>query len=413
LTFLQGVSTNTSNWLFFRRLTVKVHEYQAKEILTRYGVAVPRGKVAFSAEQAYAIAKELGGTVVVKAQIHAGGRGKGTFTDGFKGGVKLAPTADEAAEFAKKMLGNTLVTHQTGPEGKEVQKVYVTEASSIAKEYYLGIVLDRAKQSNVIMFSTEGGVEIEKVAAETPEKILKVWVDPLLGIQPFHARQVAFGLGFKGQAFKECVKLVMALYKAHEETDATLTEINPLILSDDGHVLALDAKMNFDDSAMHRHPDVLEMRDLSEEDPLETEASKFDLNYIRLDGNIGCMVNGAGLAMATMDVIKLEGGEPANFLDVGGGATTERVKHAFEILLSDKHVKAVLINIFGGIVRCDVIAEGVIAAAKEIGVSLPVVVRLQGTNVDKGKAMLRDSGLEFSVASNLKEAAQMAVASVK
>jgi succinyl-CoA synthetase beta subunit len=392
---------------------VKVHEYQAKEVLMRYGVAVPRGKVAFSAEQAYAIAKELGGTVVVKAQIHAGGRGKGTFTDGFKGGVKLAQTADDAAEFAKRMLGNTLVTHQTGPSGKQVQKVYVTEASSIAKEYYLGIVLDRAKQSNVIMSSTEGGVEIEKVAAETPEKILKVWIDPLVGIQPFHARQVAFGLGFAGDAFKECVKLVTKLYQAHEETDSTLTEINPLILTQDGHVLALDAKMNFDDNALYRHPGIMEMRDLTEEDPLETEASKFDLNYIKLDGHIGCMVNGAGLAMATMDVIKLEGGEPANFLDVGGGATTERVKNAFRILLSDKNVKAVLINIFGGIVRCDVIAEGVIAAAKEIGVSLPVVVRLQGTNVDKGKEMLKASGLKFSVADNLQQAAKMAVAAIR
>ena len=392
---------------------MKVHEYQAKEILQRYKVAVPRGKVAFSSEQAYAIAKELGGTTVVKAQIHAGGRGKGTFTDGFKGGVKLAQTADDAAEFAKRMLGNTLVTHQTGPAGKEVQKVYVTEASSIAKEYYLGIVLDRARQMNVIMYSTEGGVEIEKVAAETPEKILKTWVDPLGGIQPFQAREVAFGLGFTGDAFKECVKLVTALYKAHEETDSTLTEINPLIITEEGHVVALDAKMNFDDNAIYRHPDLVEMRDMSEEDPLETEASKFDLNYIRLDGSIGCMVNGAGLAMATMDVIKLEGGEPANFLDVGGGATTERVKNAFRILLSDKNVKAVLINIFGGIVRCDVIAEGVIAAAKEIGVSLPVVVRLQGTNVDKGKEMLKASGLKFSVADNLKQAAQMAVASCK
>jgi succinyl-CoA synthetase beta subunit len=311
------------------------------------------------------------------------------------------------------MLGNVLVTHQTGPSGREVQKVYITEASSIAKEYYLGIVLDRARQMNVIMASTEGGVEIEKVAAETPEKIQKVWVDPLLGIQPFHARQVAFGLGFTGDAYKECVKLVTALYKAHEDTDSTLTEINPLIITGDGHVLALDAKMSFDDNALYRHPDIVEMRDLSEEEPLEIEASKFDLNYIKLDGHIGCMVNGAGLAMATMDVIKLEGGEPANFLDVGGGATTERVKNAFRILLSDKNVKAVLINIFGGIVRCDVIAEGVIAAAKEIGVSLPVVVRLQGTNVDKGKQMLAASGLKFAVADNLKQAAQMAVASVK
>ncbi len=392
---------------------MKVHEYQAKEILQRYKVAVPKGRVAFSADEAKAIANELGGTVVVKSQIHAGGRGKGTFSDGFKGGVKLAKNADEAADLAAKMLGNVLVTHQTGPHGKQVQKVYVTECSSIAKEYYLGIVLDRAKQMNVIMSSTEGGVEIEKVAAETPEKILKTWVDPLVGIQPYHAREVAFGLGFTGDAFKECVKLVTALYKAHEDTDSTLTEINPLIITEDGHVVALDAKMAFDDNALFRHPDILEMRDVTEEDPLEVEASKFDLNYIKLDGSIGCMVNGAGLAMATMDVIKLEGGEPANFLDVGGGATTERVKNAFRILLSDKNVKAVLINIFGGIVRCDVIAEGVIAAAKEIGVSLPVVVRLQGTNVDKGKALLSESGLKFAVADNLKQAAQMAVASVK
>ncbi|MCI4398181.1 MAG: ADP-forming succinate--CoA ligase subunit beta [Acidobacteria bacterium] len=392
---------------------MKVHEYQAKEILERFGVCVPKGRVATTPDEAGSIAKELGGRIVVKAQIHAGGRGKGTFVDGFKGGVKLVNGPDEARETAAKMLGNVLVTHQTGPSGKQVQKVYVTEASSIAKEYYLGIVLDRAKGCNVIMSSTEGGVEIEKVAAETPEKILKTWVAPLSGLQAYQAREIAFGLGFKGDAFKECVKLVTALYRAHEETDATLTEINPLILTEDGHVVALDAKINFDDNAMYRHPELTPLRDFSEEDPLETEASKFDLNYIRLDGSIGCMVNGAGLAMATMDVIKLEGGEPANFLDVGGGATTERVKNAFRILLSDKNVKAVLINIFGGIVRCDVIAEGVIAAAKEIGVSLPVVVRLQGTNVDKGRQMLQASGLKFKVADNLKQAAAMAVASVE
>lgn len=397
----------------FRGLKVKVHEYQAKEILERFGVCVPKGRVATTPDEAGSIAKELGGRIVVKAQIHAGGRGKGTFVDGFKGGVKLVSGPDEARETAAKMLGNMLVTHQTGPSGKQVQKVYVTVASSIAKEYYLGIVLDRAKGCNVIMSSTEGGVEIEKVAAETPKKILKTWVDPLSGLQAYQAREIAFGLGFKGDAFKECVKLVTALYKAHEETDATLTEINPLILTEDGHVVALDAKINFDDNAMYRHPELTPLRDFSEEDPLETEASKFDLNYIRLDGSIGCMVNGAGLAMATMDVIKLEGGEPANFLDVGGGATTERVKNAFRILLSDKKVKAVLINIFGGIVRCDVIAEGVIAAAKEIGVSLPVVVRLQGTNVDKGRQMLQASGLKFKVADNLKQAAAMAVASVE
>jgi len=392
---------------------MKVHEYQAKEILARYDVAVPRGKVATTAEQARAVARELGGTVVVKSQIHAGGRGKGVFQSGFKGGVKLAKDPAEAADLAGKMLGQILVTHQTGPAGKEVQKVYITECSDIAKEYYLGIVLDRARGANVIMASTEGGVEIEKVAAETPEKILKVWVDPLAGLQPHQARRVAFGLGFSGEAFKQCVRLVTALYRAHEETDATLTEINPLILTPAGGVVALDAKMNFDDNALFRHPELLGLRDITEEDPLEVEASQFDLNYIKLDGSIGCMVNGAGLAMATMDVIKLEGGEPANFLDVGGGATTERTKNAFRILLSDKNVKAVLINIFGGIVRCDVIAEGVIAAAKEIGVSLPVVVRLQGTNVEKGRAMLKESGLAFSVAGNLQEAARMAVAAVK
>ena len=391
---------------------MKVHEYQAKRVLEKFQVPVPKGTVAFTAEEARAAASAIGGTVVVKAQIHAGGRGKGTFKDGFQGGVKLAKSPDEAEGYAKKMLGNVLVTHQTGPSGKEVQKVYITAASDIQKEYYLGIVLDRARGMNVIMTSTEGGVEIEKVAAETPEKILKTWVDPLLGIQPYHARQIAFGLGFKGEPFKEAVRLVTALYQAHEATDATLTEINPLILTGDDHVLALDAKMTFDDNALHRHPEIQEMRDLSEEDPLEIEAGKYDLNYIRLDGTIGCMVNGAGLAMATMDVIKLEGGEPANFLDVGGGATTERVKNAFRILLSDKKVKAVLINIFGGIVRCDVIAEGVVAAAKEIGVSVPVVVRLQGTNVEKGQEILKASGMKFSVADNLKDAAAMAVKAV-
>jgi len=392
---------------------LKVHEYQAKEVLGRHGVVVPKGKIALSAEQAYAAAKEIGGTVVVKAQIHAGGRGKGSFTSGFKGGVKLAQTADEAAEFAKKMLGNVLVTHQTGPAGKEVQKVYVTEASDIAKEYYLGIVLDRAKQMNVIMSSTEGGVEIEKVAAETPEKILKTWIDPLVGIQPFHARQIAFGLGFKGEAFKECVKLVTALYKAHEETDATLTEINPLILTRDGHVLALDAKMNFDDNALYRHPDIVEMRDLSEEDALEIEASKYDLNYIRLNGNIGAMVNGAGLAMATMDLIKMAGAEPANFLDVGGGASEEMITRGFEIILEDEKVEAILINIFGGILRCDVLARGVVSAARKTSIRVPLIVRLEGTNVEEGRKILQESGLEFLVAKDMGEAAALVTQQVR
>lgn len=388
---------------------MKVHEYQAKEVLSKFGVAVPKGKVAFTAEEAYSIAKEIGGTVVVKSQIHAGGRGKGTFTNGFQGGVKLAKNPDEAKEYASKMLGNILVTHQTGTEGKKVEKTYITEAGDIQKEYYLGIVMDRAKECNVIMASSEGGVEIEKVAAETPEKIFKVWIDPLLDVQKYQVRELGFALGFKGDTLKSFGDLVEKLYRAHKESDSTLTEINPLITTKDGKVIALDAKMNFDDNALFRHPDIAGLRDITEEDPLEVEASKFDLNYIRLDGTIGCMVNGAGLAMATMDVITLEGGKPANFLDVGGSATTERVKNAFRILLSDKNVKAVLINIFGGIVRCDVIAEGVIAAAKDIGLKLPVVIRLQGTNAEKGMELLKASGQNFTTASSLKEAAKEAV----
>jgi succinyl-CoA synthetase beta subunit len=388
---------------------VKVHEYQAKEVLAKFGVPVPAGKVAFSAEEAYLIAKEIGGTVVVKSQIHAGGRGKGTFISGFQGGVKLAKTPEEARDYAAKMVGNVLVTHQTGPEGKKVEKIYVTEASEIMKEYYLGIVLDRAKECNVIMASTEGGVEIEKVAAETPEKIIKVWIHPLTGIQKYQVRKLGFALGFQGETLKGFGDLMEKLYAAHEASDSTLTEINPLITTMDGKVLALDAKMNFDDNALFRHPEIAALRDITEEDPLEVEASKFDLNYITLDGTIGCMVNGAGLAMATMDVITLEGGKPANFLDVGGSATTERVKNAFRILLSDKNVKAVMVNIFGGIVRCDVIAEGVIAAAKDIGLKLPVVIRLQGTNAEKGMELLRSSGQNFTVASSLQEAARLAV----
>lgn len=388
---------------------MKVHEYQAKDILKRYGVLVPKGEVAFTEDEAYRIAKELGGPVVVKAQIHAGGRGKGVFKNGFKGGVKLAKTPEEAKEYASKMLNNILVTHQTGEEGKKVEKVYITECSEIEKEYYLGIVLDRSKECNVIMASTEGGVEIEKVAAETPEKIVKVWVHPLLGFQKYQAREIGFALKLEGEKFKSFCELLENLYTAYEETDATLAEINPLITTKDGKVLALDAKINFDDNALFRQKEVLGLRDLTEEDPLEVEALKYDLNYIRLDGTIGCMVNGAGLAMATMDVITLEGGKPANFLDVGGSATTERVKNAFRILLSDKNVKAVLINIFGGIVRCDVIAEGVILAAKEIDVKLPVVVRLQGTNAKEGMELFKNSGQNFLTANNLQEAARMAV----
>ncbi|HNQ77079.1 MAG TPA: ADP-forming succinate--CoA ligase subunit beta [Acidobacteriota bacterium] len=392
---------------------MKVHEYQAKEVLSKFGVPVPKGRVAFSADEAFSIAKEIGGTVVVKSQIHAGGRGKGKFTSGFQGGVKLAKTPEEAKELASKMVGNILVTHQTGPEGKKVEKLYITEASDIKKEYYLGIVLDRARECNVIMASTEGGVEIEKVAAETPEKIVKVWVDPMLGLQKFQVRELGFALGFEGDTMKSFGGLIEKLYAAHEASDSTLTEINPLITTPDGKVIALDAKMNFDDNALFRHPDIAALRDITEEDPLEVEASKFDLNYIKLDGTIGCMVNGAGLAMATMDVITLEGGVPANFLDVGGGATTERVKNAFRILLSDKNVKAVMINIFGGIVRCDIIAEGVIAAAKEIGIRLPVVVRLQGTNAEKGMEMLKSSGQNLLTASSLQEAAALAVKASK
>ena len=392
---------------------MKVHEYQAKEVLSKFGVPVPKGRVAFSADEAFSIAKEIGGTVVVKSQIHAGGRGKGKFTSGFQGGVKLAKTPEEAKELASKMVGNILVTHQTGPEGKKVEKLYITEASDIKKEYYLGIVLDRARECNVIMASTEGGVEIEKVAAETPEKIVKVWVDPMIGLQKFQVRELGFALGFEGETMKCFGGLMEKLYAAHEASDSTLTEINPLITTPDGKVIALDAKMNFDDNALFRHPDIAALRDITEEDPLEVEASKFDLNYIKLDGTIGCMVNGAGLAMATMDVITLEGGVPANFLDVGGGATTERVKNAFRILLSDKNVKAVMINIFGGIVRCDIIAEGVIAAAKEIGIKLPVVVRLQGTNAEKGMEMLKSSGQNLLTASSLQEAAKLAVKASK
>ncbi len=392
---------------------MKVHEYQAKEVLSKFGVPVPKGRVAFSTDEAFSIAKEIGGTVVVKSQIHAGGRGKGKFTSGFQGGVKLAKTPEEAKELASKMVGNILVTRQTGPEGKKVEKLYITEASDIKKEYYLGIVLDRARECNVIMASTEGGVEIEKVAAETPEKIVKVWVDPMIGLQKFQVRELGFALGFEGDTLKSFGGLIEKLYAAHEASDSTLTEINPLITTPDGKVIALDAKMNFDDNALFRHPDIAALRDITEEDPLEVEASKFDLNYIKLDGSIGCMVNGAGLAMATMDVITLEGGVPANFLDVGGGATTERVKNAFRILLSDKNVKAVMINIFGGIVRCDIIAEGVIAAAKEIGIKLPVVVRLQGTNAEKGMEMLKSSGQNFLTASSLQEAAKLAVKASK
>jgi len=382
---------------------MKIHEYQAKSIFARFGVPVPHGEVAQSANEAREVAKRLGGRVVVKAQIHAGGRGKG-------GGVKVAANADEAEQIAKAMLGMTLVTHQTGPAGRVVRRVLVEEAVEIQKEYYLSLVVDRAAARPVIMASTEGGMDIEEVAAKTPEKILKEWVDPAAGFQPFVARKIAFGLGLSGPLVSKLSALLTSLYKAFEGTDASLAEINPLLLTKGGDFLALDGKMTFDDNALFRHPDVKEMRDLNEEDPLEVEASKFSLNYIKLEGSVGCMVNGAGLAMATMDIIKLAGGAPANFLDVGGGASTQQVENAFRILLSDKSVKAVLINIFGGIMRCDVVAQGVVEAVKKIKVAVPIVVRLEGTNSKEGGKILRESGMNFTVAEGMKDAAAKAVA---
>lgn len=386
---------------------MNIHEYQAKQILERFGVAVPVGKVATTAEEAVKIAEEIGGDMwVVKAQIHAGGRGKA-------GGVKLAKTIEEVKTHAQNMLGKKLVTHQTGPEGKEVKKVLVAEALDIERELYLGIVLDRSESRLVLMASTEGGVEIEKVAEETPEKIIKEYIDPKIGMKPFQARKVAFGLGLQGDEVKNAVKFILGLYKAFVESDASLAEINPLVITKDRKVMALDAKIGLDDNALYRHPDLMEMRDLDEEDPLEVEASKSNLNYIKLDGNVGCMVNGAGLAMATMDIIKYAGGMPANFLDVGGGASAETVRNGFKIILSDPNVKAILINIFGGIVRCDRIAAGVIEASKSIDVNVPVVVRLAGTNAEEAAEMLEKSGLNFIVAHNLKDAAEKAVAAVK
>jgi succinyl-CoA synthetase beta subunit len=385
---------------------MKVHEYQGKEILRRYGVPTPRGIVVDTPDEARQAAKELGGRVVVKAQIHAGGRGKG-------GGVKLAKDADEAAEITKKMLGMTLVTHQTGPEGRLVRKVFIEEALNIDKELYLGITLDRRLGMNVIMASAQGGMDIEEVAAHDPKAIHREAVDSVLGVQPFQARQVAYALGLSGDSFKKCVDFVQKLMRAYLDTDASLAEINPLLVTKEGDVLALDAKMNFDDNALFRHKDIVEMRDYHEEDPLEVEASKYGLNYIKLDGSIGCMVNGAGLAMATMDIVKLAGAEPANFLDVGGGASAEQVKNAFRIILSDKNVKAILINIFGGIMRGDRIAEGVVSAAKEIGLPVPVVVRLEGTNVELGKEILAKSGLPLITADGMWDAAQKVVAAAK
>jgi len=382
---------------------MKIHEYQGKAILKEYGVPVPRGIVARSPEEAEVAAKELGtAVVVVKAQIHAGGRGKG-------GGVKLAKSPAEAKELASEMLGMHLVTHQTGPEGREVRTLLIEEGLPIDREFYLGITLDRVTGRNVFMASSAGGMEIEKVAEETPELILKETVDPAVGLRPFQARKLAFGLGIPNELINQAAKFMLALYDAYEKTDASLVEINPFLLTKDGRLIALDAKLNFDDNALYRHKDYTELRDLNEEEPLEIEASKYDLNYIKLDGNIGCMVNGAGLAMATMDIIKLAGGEPANFLDVGGGASQERVEQAFKILLADDSVRAVLINIFGGIVRCDMVANGVVAAAKNLGVSIPIVARLEGTNVEEGRRVLNESGIGIIPATTMSDAAEKVV----
>ena len=385
---------------------MKIHEYQAKEVLKSFGVPVPNGAVARTPEEAESIAKDLGGAVVVKAQIHAGGRGKG-------GGIKLAADPAEAREVASEIIGMQLVTPQTGSEGQKVKSVWVENATDIDRELYLGIVLDRAQSRLVVMASRAGGMDIEEVAATTPEKILKEVVHPGVGLQPFQARRLALGLGLEGDQLKQGVAFISALYRAYEETDCSLAEINPLVVSKSGEVLALDAKMNFDDSAMYRHSDIHELRDVDEEDPLEVEASKYDLNYIKLDGEVGCMVNGAGLAMATMDIVKYAGSSPANFLDVGGGTNVERVKNAMRILTSDESVKAVLINIFGGIVRCDRVAEGVVAALEDIEINVPLVVRLQGTNAEEGAQILENSGLEFTVARKLQEAAEAVVAAVQ
>ena len=378
---------------------MKIHEYQGKELLKKYGVPVPRGIVAKTPEEAEQAARDLGtDVVVVKAQIHAGGRGKG-------GGVKLAKSPEEAKKLAEDMLGMTLVTHQTGAEGRVVKTLLVEEGLPIDKEFYLGITLDRVSGRDVFMASSAGGMDIEKVAEETPELILKEEIDPAVGLRPFQARELAFGLGIPGDLINQAAKFMLALYDAYTKMDATIVEINPFLLTKDNRLIALDAKVNFDDNAMFRHKDYAELRDLNEEEPLEIEASKYDLNYIKLDGNIGCMVNGAGLAMATMDIIKLAGGEPANFLDVGGGASQERVEQAFKILLADENVKAVLINIFGGIVRCDMVANGVVAAAKNLGVSVPIVARLEGTNVEEGKRVLRESDVRIISADGMRDAA--------
>ena len=377
---------------------MKIHEFQAKEILKTYGVPIPRGEVAGTPEDAKKIAEKLGGKVVIKAQIHAGGRGKG-------GGVKVVETPDEACQAAKKIINMNLVTHQTGPEGRKVKQVLVEEGLEILKELYLGIVVDRAQAKPVIMVSEAGGMEIEEIAAKSPEKILKVSVDPATGFMGFHARKLSFGLGLEKELNKQALGLISKLYKIFIEQDATLVEINPLVITKDNHLIALDAKMTFDDDALFRHPDIKDFYDPDELDHLEVEASKYRLNYIKLDGNVGCMVNGAGLAMATMDIIKLAGGSPANFLDVGGGASAEQVENAFRILLADENVKLVLINIFGGILRCDRVATGIVEAAKKMELKLPMIIRLEGTNVEEGRKILKESGLKFEVAMNFRDAA--------
>ncbi|WP_010269612.1 ADP-forming succinate--CoA ligase subunit beta [Paenibacillus senegalensis] len=386
---------------------MNIHEYQGKEVLRQYGVAVPEGKVAFSVDEAVEAAKQLSTpVVVVKAQIHAGGRGKA-------GGVKVAKNLDEVRTYASEILGKVLVTHQTGPEGKEVKRLLIEQGCDIKKEYYVGVVVDRATGRVVMMASEEGGMEIEEVAANTPEKIFKEVVDPAVGLQPFQARKLAYAINIPGELINKAVKFMMALYTAFVEKDCSIAEINPLVVTGDGDVMALDAKLNFDSNALFRHKDILELRDLEEEDEKEIEASKYDLSYIALDGNIGCMVNGAGLAMATMDIIKYYGGEPANFLDVGGGATTEKVTEAFKIILSDSNVKGIFVNIFGGIMKCDIIANGVVEAAKQIGLDRPLVVRLEGTNVDLGKKILNESGLNIVAADSMADGAQKIVALVK
>ena len=386
---------------------MNIHEYQAKAVLKKYGVPVPRGKVAYTAAEAEIAAQELGGKLwVVKAQIHAGGRGKA-------GGVKLAKTLKDVKEYARAMIGMTLITHQTGPEGSKVRRVYIEEGSDIKKELYLSLVVDRATSRITFMASSEGGVDIEEVAEHHPEKIIMVTVDPAAGFQPFHARQLAFGLGLTGDAIKQCGTFAKAIYTAFTETDASQLEINPLVITGENKLIALDAKFNFDENALFRHTDIAELRDEDEEEPLERKAANFGLSYIKMDGNIGCMVNGAGLAMSTMDIIKLYGGEPANFLDVGGGANKEKVTEAFKLILSDPNVEGILVNIFGGIMRCDVIAEGIVAAAKEVSLDVPLVVRLEGTNVELGKKILLNSGLPIVSADNLGDAAEKIVGEVK